>query len=197
MTTPAGWYPGAVKKPIAPGSNDPVIVPVLAILHVAVSTALSLFPFFNGPSKGIESHFYVRWDGTVEQYRSVFREADANFGANSYTGDGGGLVGAVSVEAQGLAGGVWRPKQLAAIKALLLWLHTEHGVPLQPVTAPRPRTLAEGGVSYHSRYTLWSNVKGKTCPGPKRIMQYVQDIRPWMKSIQDCTHCPVHCPKEV
>lgn len=196
MTT-LGWYPAAVKRQIPAGTNDPEIVPILAILHVAVSTALSLFPFFNGPSKGIESHFYVRWDGTVEQYRSVHREADANFGANSYPGADGVLVGAVSIEAQGLAGGVWRRKQLAAIKDLLLWLHTEHGIPLQPVTVPRPKTLAAGGVSYHSRYTLWSNVKGKTCPGAKRIMQYVSDIRPWMKSIQDCLHCPVHCPKEV
>lgn len=196
MTT-RGWYPAAVKREIAPGSRDPIIVPVFAILHVAVSKAITLFPFFNGKSGGVESHFYVRWDGTVEQYRSVFREADANYLANSYPGEGGALVGAVSIEAQGLAGGVWRPKQLAAIKALLLWLHTEHGIVLQPVAMPRPKNLAEGGVSYHSRYKSWSNVAGKTCPGPKRIMQYVQDIRPWMKSITDCTHCPVHCPKVV
>lgn len=194
--TKSGWYPGATRLPIPPGTSDPVIVPSMAILHVAVSTVLSLFRFFNGPSGGIESHFYIRWDGTVEQYRSVFREADANYRANSYPGLDGGLLGAVSIETQGLAAGKWRPKQMEAIKALLLWLNEEHGIPLQPVVIPRPLTVASGGVSYHSRFRSWSPVV-KSCPGPARIMQYVQDIRPWMKSITDCTHCPVHCPKVV
>lgn len=192
--TGRGWYPAATHKPIAAGPNDPIIVPSMAILHVAVSHAASLFDFFKYKSGGIESHFYVRLDGTVEQYRSVLREADANYRANSYL-VGQVRYGAVSIETAGFATGKWNLAQMVAIKDLLLWLHKEHGVRLTPVSQPQP-DLAHGGVSYHTKFKSWSNVAGKTCPGPGRIMQYAQDIVPWMKSITDCTHCPVHCPKE-
>lgn len=188
-----GWYPDAVHKKLPVGSNDPSIVPALAILHVAVTDILSLFPFFNGPSGGIESHFYIRLDGTIEQYRSVLREADANLGANSYF-VGGTRLGAVSIETAGFGGGKWNLAQLESIKELLLWLNKEHGIKLQPVAQPNPPKEL-GGVSYHTRFSSWSPV-AKSCPGPKRIEQYKTIIRPWMKSIRDCTHCPVHCPKE-
>lgn len=190
-----GWYPGATKHAIAPGANDPAIVPVMVILHVAVSNARSLWGFFNGPSGGIESHFYIRRDGTIEQYRSVLREADANYKANSWLA-GGRRLGAVSIETQGFAGGKWTGKQIESIKAIVRWLNAEHGVPFQTVAQPLPPDLAHGGVSYHTRFKAWSNVAGKTCPGPKRIMQFVKEIRPWLDSKRNCLHCPVHCPKE-
>lgn len=189
-----GWYPGAIKRNIKPGSNDPGIVPALAILHVAVSLVRSLFPFFKFRSGGIESHFYVRLSGKVEQYRSVHREADANLGANSYVVDGV-RYGAVSIETAGLGVGNWNKRQLAAIQELLLWLHTEHGINLQAVPTPNP-DREHGGVSYHSRHRSWSPVV-KSCPGVGRIEQYRKVILPWMKSVRDCTHCcPVHCPRE-
>ena len=187
-----GWYPKAVQKRIRAGENDPPIVPALAILHVAVSLTDSLFGWFNGPSGGIESHFYVRKDGTVEQYRSVNREADANLGANSYTVDGV-RYGAVSIETAGLAGGWWNRKQKDAITALLLWLHTEHGIRLEPVSGPFP-TKFTGGVSFHSRFRQWSPAV-KTCPGVNRIIQYRRWLKPWMaEQSAPCLHCPRHCP---
>lgn len=191
--TGRGWYPDAIHKNIRPGSNDPQILPALAILHVAVFTGLSLFSFFRDRSGGIESHFYIRLDGKIEQYRSVLREADANLGANSYV-IGGVRHGAVSIETAGLGSGVWNAAQLESIKELVLWLNKEHGIKLQPVLTPNP-SKDQGGVSYHTRFRSWSPV-AKSCPGPKRIEQYKTILRPWMKSIRDCTHCPVHCPKE-
>jgi hypothetical protein len=188
---PNGWYPKAVQKRIPAGVNDPAIVPALAILHVAVSEAESLFGWFNGPSGGIESHFYIRKDGTVEQYRSVHREADANLGANHYTVDGV-VYGAVSIETAGFALGWWNKAQKTAIKALLLWLHDEHRIPLHSVTTPQP-PRDRGGVSYHSRFPAWSPV-AKSCPGPNRIKQYARVIVPWMREQRQCLHCPVHCP---
>jgi hypothetical protein len=191
--TGRGWYPDAIHKNIKPGSNDPAILPALAILHVAVSHAESLFDFFKNRSGGIESHFYIRLDGKVEQYRSVLREADANLGANSYT-IGGVRHGAVSIETAGFGGGKWNLAQMVSIKELLLWLNKEHGIRLAPVSTPRP-SKEQGGVSYHTRFSSWSPV-AKSCPGPKRIEQFKTELRPWMKSIRDCTHCPVHCPKD-
>lgn len=192
--TGRGWYADAIHKNIKPGSNDPSILPALAILHVAVFTGLSLFSFFRDRSGGIESHFYIRLDGKIEQYRSVLREADANLGANSYF-IGGVRHGAVSIETAGLGGGSWNLAQQVAIKDLLLWLNEEHGIRLQPVLTPNP-SKEEGGVSYHTRFASWSPV-AKSCPGPKRIEQYKNWLRPWMRSVRECKHCPVHCPKEV
>ena len=187
-----GWYPNAEQRRIPAGDNDPQITPALAILHVAVSLADTLFFFFRDRSGGVESHFYIRKDGTVEQYRSVNREADANLGANSYTVSGV-LYGAVSIETAGLAGGWWNKAQKRSIEALLLWLHTEHGIHLQPVPKPFPSKFT-GGVSFHSRHREWSPVV-KTCPGVNRIIQYRRWLKPWMAE-QDgpCLHCPRHCP---
>lgn len=192
MSVPSGWYPAAVQKRIPAGENDPHIVPSMAILHVAVSTGMSLFDWFNGPSGGVESHFYIRRDGTVEQYRSVHREADANYQANSYVLDGV-RYGAVSIETAGMGGGWWSKAQKKAIKQLLTWLHDQHQIRLKPVSVPQP-PRERGGVSYHSRFVEWSNVAGKTCPGPNRIRQYERRIRPWMTEQTTCLHCPVHCP---
>ncbi len=75
--------PFAVKKLIPPGANDPRIKATQVILHVAVSEGESLYDFFAHRSGGIESHFYVRRDGTIEQYRDTAFEADANYTANS------------------------------------------------------------------------------------------------------------------
>lgn len=62
MTT----YPDAILKLIPPGDNDPRIQPVGVILHVAAMEGPSLHGYFDGPSGGIESHLYVRYDGTIE-----------------------------------------------------------------------------------------------------------------------------------
>lgn len=189
--TGRGWYPKAEHKPIKAGDNDPAIIPALAILHVAVSWATTLFSFFKFRSGGIESHFYIQKNGTVEQYRSVLREADANLGANSYL-VAGERLGAVSIETAGLASGWWNAKQKAAIQDLLLWLNAEHKIPLKPVLISKP-SLAQGGVSYHTRFKSWSPV-AKSCPGPNRIEQYRDWLKPWMAGITNCTGCPVHCP---
>lgn len=191
--TGRGWYPQAIHKKLPVGDNDPRILPALAILHVAVTDIPSLFPFFRDRSGGIESHFYIRKDGVVEQYRSVLREADANLGANSYM-VGGVRHGAVSIETAGFGPGKWNAAQLASIKALLLWLNKEHGINLKQVFRPQP-SKEQGGVSFHTKFKSWSPV-AKSCPGPARIKQYNDILVPWMRDVRNCTHCPVHCPKE-
>ena len=166
MTT--GFYPKAIVKNIPPGSNDPAIKPRIAVLHVAVSNSDSLHDYFNGPSGGVESHFYIRFDGTVEQYRSIWFQADAQLDANDF---------AVGIETAGMGSGRWTDAQLTSIKALLTWLHTEAGIPLEECTAWNGH-----GVGYH---TMWGapshwTPSVKTCPGPERIQQYKDVLIPWM-----------------
>ena len=90
--------PFAVKRLIAPGSSDPRIEPRVAILHVDAGNASSLYDYFKNRSGGIESHFHIRKDGVIEQYRDTAFQADANLHANDF---------AVSIETQGFGEGEW------------------------------------------------------------------------------------------
>lgn len=172
------WYPEAVKKLIAPGPNDPPIYPVGAILHVDSGNANSLFDYFNGPSDGIESHFFVKKTGVIEQYRDTAFEADANLKANSFILNGK-RVGFVSIETQGFDKGEWTAEQLASIKALLRWLSETHDFPLVKCKTP-----TSPGVGYHTMFGApgpWTPA-AKTCPGADRIRQFDSILVPWMGS---------------
>lgn len=171
----SGWYPKAIVKNIRPGENDPAIKPVGVILHVAVSEGSSLYSYFNGPSGGIESHFYIRRDGTVEQYREAGFEADANYRANSFVEDGV-RKGFLSVETQGMASGEWTAAQMTSIKALIVWAHETYKIPY--VVAPDP---TGPGIGYHTLFSSWTNVAGKVCPGPDRIRQFKGPLTRWLE----------------
>lgn len=161
--------PFAVKKLITPGSNDPRITPTQVILHVAVSEGASLHEYFRDRSGGIESHFYVRRDGTVEQYRDTDYEADANYTANCR---------AISIETQGMGDGEWTPAQLKSLKRLIAWAKAAHGVPLRPCPSHD-----EPGVGYHVMFGApgpWTPV-AKSCPGPDRVRQFNEVLVPWLR----------------
>jgi len=171
-----GFMPGALAKLIAPGTNDPSITPCGVVLHVRDGLGDSLHDFFDGPSGGIESHFYVRFDGTIEQYRSVWFEADAQLLGNSFM-LGGKRVGFVSVETEGRGAGTWTAQQLTSIKAIILWVRSQAEFPLEPCPA-----WNKPGVGYHTMWgspSPWTPV-AKSCPGPDRIKQFHAVIEPWM-----------------
>lgn len=170
-------YPPAIQKPITPGSNDLGIVPVLLIFHVRAGTGPSLFDYFNGPSGGVESHFYIRFDGTTEQYRDTAIDADANMDANAWVGPDGKRYGAISVETEGLADGTWTPQQLATLKDLTLWCNATHGIPLKIADNPRGP-----GVGYHILFMREWAGGPRACPGPARIRQFYDVLAPWMAS---------------
>lgn len=163
------WYPTAIRKNIPPGTSDPRVTPTQIIDHVAASTTSSLYGWFNGPSGGVESHFYVRSDGTVEQYRDTAYQADAQVG---------GGRNAISIETSGLMDGTWSEVQIAALIALHDWLVSVH--PTIPRRAcPDPYS---GGLGYHSMWPgttpgAWAT-DGRTCPGPRRITQWRERVLP-------------------
>lgn len=171
--------PFADHKLIEPGPNDPTIEAVGAILHVDDGNASTLYPWFSGPSGGIESHFFIKKKkGRIEQYRDTRYEADANLNGNSFY-RGGRRVGFVSIETQGYEDGEWTPEQLDSIKDLLAWLSEVENFPLRD-----NRAWDDPGVAYHVKYGApgaYTNVS-KTCPGPKRIRQYENVLIPWMES---------------
>lgn len=171
------FYPDAQLR-LIPSATDPAIRPIGVILHVDAGNNYSLYNWFNGPSKGIESHLHVRKDGTVEQYRSFLQEADANYKGNSFIRNGQ-RVGFISVETQGFFSGKWNDAQLARIQHILTWTANQYGFPLRRCPDPY-----EPGVGYHVMWGApgdWTPAKGKTCPGPDRIQQYENVIVPWME----------------
>ena len=165
--TRAGFAPFAIDKNIPPPESDPAIKPRMAILHVDAGNASSLYGNFKDRTDGIEAHFFIKKDGTIEQYRSIYFQADANYLANGF---------AVSIETQGYGEGEWTPEQMASIRKLLLWLRDEAGIPLRV-----PPEWDSSGVGYHIQFGSpgkWTNVV-KACPGRDRIKQYNNVLVPW------------------
>lgn len=161
--------PFALKRLIPPGTSDPQISPRVAILHVDAGNASSLHDYFKNRSGGVESHFHIRKDGAIEQYRDTNFEADANYKANPF---------AISIETQGWGEGEWTTQQITSIKRLLVWLNSVH-----PAIKLRKIEDAFGsGVGYHTQFGApgpWTPY-AKSCPGANRIRQYNSMIVPWM-----------------
>lgn len=169
----SGLMPGAVLKLIPPGDNDPAILPVGVNFHIAVSNADSLYEYFAHQSGGIESHFYVRLTGTIEQYRSIYREADAQDKGNSFIVNGV-RKGLVSVESEGMGKGKWTLAQLEAFKRIVNFVHSKRAFPLR--VCPE---WNRGGIGYHSLFPEW-NPHSHSCPGPERIVQFNNYLVPWL-----------------
>jgi hypothetical protein len=166
------WLQGAERKNIPPGSNDPHIIPVGAVLHVEGSgIPHSLHDIFLSRD-GIETHLYVRYDGTMEQYRDTVYEADAQASGNSWLNSAGHRVGMISIETQGKCGSgeYWRDAQLSTIKDILTQLRAAHDIPWNVATSEH-----SGGIGFHAQFPGW-NPNNHACPCPTRIEQFHREI---------------------
>lgn len=61
----------------------------------------------------------------------------------------------------------------------------------------QPSSPANGGVGYHTMYAGWSNVAGKTCPGPDRIAQFNNVLIPWMADPEEDDMTPAEMWTEI
>jgi len=177
-------YPGAVKK-LVPRTFKRATERNRINLHTAVSNSASLYPMFS--KGGACSHFYVREDGTVEQYIDTDRYSAADLEGNDAT---------VSIETwdgyngrPGWQPPPWTPAQVVALVALCRWICATHDIPVRLASDakigassrgiswhrlgcdgnfpnlpdPRAGRLQRGGGMHYS--TAW----GKVCPGDARI----------------------------
>lgn len=150
------------------------------ILHVAAGEAHSQFGWFSNPKARASSHYYVRKDGSVEQYIDTDKISWC-----SKNGD----QRCVSIETQGLAHDAWTDEQMHTLAHLCAELAGKYGFPLRKMQSS---SRSERGVGYHSLgvpadYSqlnaqvsqtggeLWSGAVGKECPGPQRVQQ-VDDV---------------------
>jgi hypothetical protein len=175
-------FPGAIWKPItADKDRQRLTVYNRMNLHVAVSEAASLHGYFN--QRGIpDSHFYVRRDGTVEQYVDTSMRAYADLEGNDAT---------ISVETQGMGPGGWDAAQRESLARLYAWAVKTHGVARKVATSSKTDATSRG-LSWHrlgcdgnfpSLPSLlagraqrgggmhYSKSLGKVCPGDDRIKQ--------------------------
>jgi hypothetical protein len=164
------WFPGAIRKVVA-RHRTPMARYRGVCNHVAVSEAASLFGYFNQPGNPT-SHFYVRRDGTVEQYVDTQFRAPAQLEGNS------SMIG---IETQGGVRNVdtepWTESQVDALARIAAWANRVHGIPLVRMPDSLPSTR---GIGYHrlgvdpwrvSGGERWSQSYGKVCPGAGKIAQ--------------------------
>ena len=153
------WCPFALHRPLSENHLQGRITPRAIVLHTAVSSSPSLYDFFQNRSD-LESHFYVRNDGTIEQYMDTGIRADANKNANDF---------AVSIETQD--GGQivpWTDAQVNALVRLCNWLCDMHAIPRRQIPA-----AYDAGIGWHVMFGApgpWTPV-AKSCPGGPRIQQ--------------------------
>jgi len=181
---PELWLPNVIRKPIPQTSTDPIIVPVGDVFHVAVSEAESLHDFFSNDG-GIESTGYIRRDGTIEQYRPLNVECDAQNDGNSWV-TGGVRYGYNSWETQGMGEGEWTPEQVASIQRIIAWKHDHYGTPLRLTPG-----WNQPGTGYHCLFPEW-NRNAHSCPGPDRVRQFNNVIVPWMNQGGQETDMPLN-----
>ena len=104
-------------------------------------------------------HYQLAFDGTLEQYCPLERQALSQFTGNAF---------AISVDCQD-SGFEHKPldqdplsdAQVQALAELLVL----HNIPLQACSSPK-----SGGLGFHAQFKGW-NKDGRNCPGPARIAQ--------------------------
>jgi hypothetical protein len=170
------------------------------VLHTAVSNEPSLFPSMSVPGRAT-SHFYVDRKGRVEQYIDTDIRSTANLEGNH---------DCITVESWDGAGVLWNPdppspdpvprwndNQLAGLIDLVAWLCTTHQIPAVRLPSSRGGTK---GIGWHRMGIngnfpdsgifagrvrdgeLWSESRGKGCPGDARIRQVGRSIIPGVVS---------------
>lgn len=177
-------YPQATLKLITAKSNVAMHNPKRANAHIDAVAANSLYPYFNRRGNP-DSHFFVKKDGEVEQYRDTKYRANADLNGNPDT---------ISIETAS-RGEAWNAAQIAALIKLYKWiLNTHKSIPAKLASNSNPAGTSSHGISWHrlgvphrgvysiKRLTsapagwlqspkhLWySTAQGKTCPGDANI----------------------------
>lgn len=173
-------FPHSTWHPLPEAETQPRIVPTQGILHTVVGHA-NPYNHFNAPGNGSESTGWIDMDGTLEQYISADRSADANWAANRRP-DG---TGAWSFETQDNGAATldetpWTEAQCSRIVELMVWANdpeglvhdwqSAHGETIKPLPLLLCPTPDAAGWGYHSLHMAWNQSK-HSCPGKARIAQ--------------------------
>lgn len=176
-------YPGAVWRPVASKGRKALTEYNRVNFHVAVSEASSLWDYFNKTSSP-DSHFYVRRDGSTEQYVDTSQRAFADYEGNDAT---------ISIETQGGVnnpnGEPWTDAQRETLAQIYAWAVQTHGIAVAQASSSH-KDSSSRGMSWHrlgidgnfpalpdiragrnqrGGGMRWSTSSGKACPGDAKI----------------------------
>lgn len=179
-------YPGAIVRLLTVDKGRKKLTEYNRVnAHVAVTESSSLYGQFNNKSSA-DSHFYVRRDGTVEQYVDTAWRANADYEGNDAT---------ISIETQGGVNNAdtepWDPPQLETIAQIYAWAVTTHGIPVSQASSSKKDSTSRGlswhrlgidgnfpalpdiraGRNQRGGGMYWSTARGKLCPGGGKIQQ--------------------------
>jgi hypothetical protein len=161
--------PFAEQKLLPESATQAAIRPRAVIAHSAGGEAELYGWWQNDESRGLESHFWIGWDGRTVQYVDTEVRADANGQANSF---------AVSIETASTVHATerWDPPQARALVRLIDWLCDVHDIPREQMVKP-----TSSGLGWHVMFGApgpWTTQRGKVCPGDARIRELKADIFP-------------------
>jgi hypothetical protein len=162
-------FPGAEWAPIPEHGDGPLFTKTQLIYHstgTRASAAANRRWFSRGDVK-VESTFIVDYDGGCLQLLEAGEEADANLTASRR---------AISVEVVGEAHEPYSREQVETCIALGRWAVEHH--PIERRIAPAHN---KSGIGWHVMFGApgpWTTVRGKACPGGKRIAQVAHVIVP-------------------
>ena len=207
-------YPSAVVK-LVPRTFRRATERNRINLHTAVTNSPSLYDMFSKPSAAC-SHFYVREDGTVEQYIDTDRYSAADLDGNDAT---------ISIETWDGYGRVpwpggqpppWTSAQVTAIVALCRWICSTHDIPVRLADDSKIGPSSHG-ISWH-RLGIdgafpklpdiragrlqrgggmhYSTSAGKACPGDARIAQIPDIVAAVSRSDTDPSPTPTPTVQE-
>ncbi len=146
--------------------SQAAITPTQFILHsiAAPWTVQRIYEYWRD-STNLESHFGLAYDGDLGQFIGTQTRADANMYAN---------VRAISLESASNLDHTdpWTDAQIEQIIKLGVWLHQQHGIPLQICPS-----WDSPGYGFHRMFPQWSD-GGTACPGDARVAQFKNVIFP-------------------
>lgn len=176
-------YPGATWRPVASKGRKALTEYNRVNFHVAVSEASSLWDYFNKTSSP-DSHFYVRRDGSTEQYVDTSQRAFADYEGNDAT---------ISIETQGGVnnpnGEPWTDAQRETLAQIYAWAVRTHGIAVAQASSSKKDSTSRG-LSWHrlgidgnfpplpdiragrqqrGGGMRYSTSSGKACPGDAKI----------------------------
>lgn len=163
--------PGSLWKPLPEAGAPDGHIKTQFIYHSTgtMASAAANWNFFNRGDVVVESTFIVGWgpeDPTLQIMDST-DHADANGSANRR---------GISVEVVGDGVGPYNDWQIRECIRLGRWARETHGISLRIIPSE-----SEGGYGWHVMFGApgpWTSVRGKVCPGGRRIQQLKDTIYP-------------------
>lgn len=154
--------PGSLWSPLLEWSDQTSYVKDKLIIHSTGDrgSALAIYNYFNRPDIVVESTFVVGRgpEDPTRQLLDSAAKADANVAANR---------SGISVEVVGTGDDPYTDWQVSELIRLGRWARAAHGI--KPQIIPN----ADGaGFGWHVMFGApgpWTDVKGKVCPGNRRI----------------------------